>query len=52
MEPFIVGDTEDDFNELMSAGRSGFEKRVTQCVGVASDGEEYHNWGDVEKYVF
>ena len=52
MEPFIVGDTEDNSAELMAAGQSGFAKQVTQCVGVTSDGEEYHNWGDVEKYVY
>lgn len=51
MEPFIACDTEDNSAELMSAGKSGFEKQVTQCAGITSDGEEYHNKGDVEKFV-
>ena len=51
MEPFIVGDTEDDSAELLASGKSGFDKRVTQCAGITSDGERYHNRGDIEKYV-
>ncbi|NDF15410.1 hypothetical protein EB061_08825, partial [bacterium] len=51
MEPFIACDTEDNSAELMSAGKSGFEKQITQCAGITSDGEEYHNKGDVDKFV-
>lgn len=51
IEPFIVGDTEDDSAELLKAGRSGFDKQVTQCAGITSDGEEYHNRGDVPKFI-
>ena len=51
MEPFIACDTEDNSAELMSDGKSGFEKQVTQCAGITSDGEEYHNRGDVEKFI-
>lgn len=51
MEPFIVGDTEDNSAELMKENLSGFKKVVTQCAGMTSDGEEYHNNGDVEKFV-
>lgn len=51
MEPFLACDTEDNSAELMAEGKSGFEKQVTQCAGISSDGEEYHNRGDVEKFV-
>jgi len=51
VEPFIVGDTEDNSAELLASGKSGFEKQVTQCAGITSDGEKYHNRGDIEKYV-
>jgi len=51
MEPFIACDTEDNSAELMSDGKSGFEKQLTQCAGITSDGEEYHNRGDVEKFI-
>ena len=51
MEPFIVGDTEDNSAELMSQNLSGFQKVVTQCAGITSYGEEYHNNGDVEKFI-
>jgi hypothetical protein len=51
MEPFIVADTEDNSAELLAAGRSGFDKQVTQCAAITSDGEEYHNRGDIEKFV-
>lgn len=51
MEPFIVGDTEDNSAELLADGKSGFLKQVTQCAGITSDGEEYHNRGDIDKYI-
>ena len=51
MEPFIACDTEDNSAELMAEGRSGFEKQITQCAGITSDGEEYHNNGDVGKFI-
>ena len=51
MEPFIVADTEDNSAELLASGRSGFEKQVTQCAAITSDGEEYHNRGDIDKFV-
>ena len=51
MEPFIACDTEDNSAELMAGGKSGFEKQLAQCAGITSDGEEYHNRGDVEKFV-
>lgn len=51
MEPFIVGDTEDNSAELLAEGKSGFLKQVTQCAGITSDGEEYHNRGDLDKYI-
>jgi hypothetical protein len=51
MEPFIAADTEDNSAELMKAGRSGFEKQVTQCAAITSDGEEFHNRGDVDKFI-
>lgn len=51
MEPFIACDTEDNSAELMAEGKSGFEKQLTQCAGITSDGEEYHNRGDAEKFI-
>lgn len=51
MEPFIVGDTEDNSAELLAEGKSGFLKQVTQCAGITSDGEEYHNRGNIDQYV-
>ena len=51
MEPFIACDTEDNSAELMAGGKSGFEKQLTQCAGITSDGEEYHNRGDADKFI-
>ncbi len=44
---FGVFDTEDDSKELMEAGRSGFDKTITQIAAVTSQGRRFHNRGDV-----
>lgn len=43
----IVFDTEDDSAELMKAGRSGFDKQVSQIAGITDTGETFWNKGDV-----
>lgn len=48
---FGVFDTEDDTRELMAAGRSGFDKRVTQIAGVTSEGRRFHNRGSVAEFL-
>lgn len=47
---FICFDTEDDSKELMEAGRSGFEKKVTQIAAISAEGKKYYNRGDVEAF--
>jgi hypothetical protein len=39
---FIAFDTEDDSAELLAAGKSGFEKRVTQIAAMTADGEKFY----------
>lgn len=48
---FICFDTEDDSKELMEAGKSGFDKRVTQIAAITAPGEKYYNKGDVPKFL-
>lgn len=48
---FICFDTEDDSKELMEAGKSGFDKRVTQIAAITAPGEKYYNKGDVKKFL-
>lgn len=48
---FIVFDTEDDSRELMSSGKSGFDKRVTQIAAMASDGSKFYNTGNVGEFL-
>lgn len=43
---FGVFDTEDDSKELMEAGRSGFDKQLTQIAAVTVDGRRFHNRGE------
>lgn len=43
---FLVFDTEDNSKDLLSSGKSGFDKQVTQIAAITAGGEEYHNRGD------
>src|ERR1041384_6265304 len=47
---FICFDTEDDSKELMQAGRSGFEKQITQIAAMTAEGKKYYNRGDVKEF--
>jgi len=49
--PFICADTEDDSRELMEAGRSGFDKRVTQIAALTASGVSFHNRGSVSQFL-
>ncbi|MGH9526070.1 MAG: DNA polymerase, partial [Terriglobales bacterium] len=44
-------DTEDDSRELLAAGRSGLDKRVTQIAALAPDGRRFHNRGHREEFL-
>ena len=48
---FICFDTEDNSRELMQAGKSGFDKRVTQIAAITGDGREFYNRGDVPTFL-
>lgn len=47
---FLVFDTEDDSKELMQAGKSGFDKRVTQIAAITAEGKRYYNKGDIAAF--
>ena len=47
----IVFDTEDDSAELLAAGKSGFDKRVTQIAAVADNGKRFHNTGNAAEFI-
>lgn len=42
----IVFDTEDDSSELLAAGKSGFDKQVTQIAAITDKGKRFHNTGN------
>lgn len=48
---WIVFDTEDDSKELLEAGKSGFDKRVTQIAAMTAEGKRYYNKGDVRDFL-
>ena len=48
---FICFDTEDDSKELMEAGLSGFDKKVTQIAAIAGNGDDFYSAGDVNKFL-
>ncbi len=48
---FIAIDTEDNSAELMKKGRSGFEKKITQCAAIKSNGTRFHNRGNVQEFL-
>lgn len=48
---FICFDTEDDSKELLQAGKSGFDKQVTQIAARTAEGKRYYNKGDVKDFL-
>ncbi len=48
---FIVFDTEDDSKELMEAGKSGFDKKVTQIAAITRNGKTFYNNGNVTEFL-
>jgi len=48
---FLCFDTEDDSKELLAAGKSGFDKKVTQIAAITADGKHYYNKGDVPAFL-
>lgn len=49
--PFICYDTEDNSVELMKAGLSGFNKKITQIAAIKGNGEKFYNNGDVDEFL-
>jgi hypothetical protein len=48
---FICFDTEDDSKELLDAGKSGFDKQVTQIAAIAKSGQRFYSEGkDVKPF--
>lgn len=47
---FICFDTEDDSEELMKSGRSGFDKTVTQIAAITASGDTFYNKGDTVEF--
>jgi hypothetical protein len=48
---WVVFDTEDDSEEVIKAGRSGFEKKVTQIAAMRRDGSTFYNRGNVKEFL-
>lgn len=48
---FIVFDTEDDSKELLDAGKSGFDKRITKICALTCGGTRFINDGDVPEFL-
>ena len=42
----IVFDTEDNSAALLAAGKSGFNKKVTQIAAICENGKRFHNQGN------
>lgn len=49
--PFICFDTEDNSKELMAAGKSGFDKKVTQIAAITADGGKFYCPGNVKQFL-
>ena len=48
---FICFDTEDNSKELLSSGKSGFDKTVTQIAAKTANGNTFYNTGDVKQFL-
>lgn len=46
----LFADTEDNSKELLSSGRSGFEKKVSQIAAIDENGERFYFGGDIPKF--
>lgn len=51
MTPFTCWDSEDNTPELIRAGKSPFEKVITQIAAIGCNGEEFHLVPPVTKWV-
>lgn len=49
--PFLCFDTEDDSAELLAAGKSGFDKQVTQIAAKTAGGNTFYNKGSVPEFL-
>src|ERR1700744_1130442 len=47
----IVFDTEDDSAELLAAGKSGFDKQITQIAAITDKGKRFHNTGNPMEFL-
>jgi hypothetical protein len=47
----VVFDTEDDSAELLSCGKSGFDKNVTQIAAICENGKRFYNTGNVKQFL-
>lgn len=45
MFPFICADTEDNSKELLAAGKSGFDKELTQVAAITAEGKKWYASG-------
>lgn len=48
---WVVYDTEDDSEELLASGRSGFDKRVTQIAAVDNKGNSHYSRGNIPAFL-
>lgn len=48
---FICFDTEDNSKELLSSGKSGFNKRVTQIAAITALGSTFYNKGNAKEFL-
>ena len=48
---FICFDTEDDSKELLQAGKSGFDKQVTQIAAATAEGKRFYNRGNRKEFL-
>jgi DNA polymerase type B, organellar and viral len=48
---FLVFDTEDDSKELLAAGKSGFDKVVTQIAAITAGGNRFYNRGNATEFL-
>jgi hypothetical protein len=47
----IVYDTEDNSKELLAAGKSGFDKKLTQIAAITDTGKRFHNLGNPHEFL-
>lgn len=47
----VVFDCEDNSAELVSAGKSGFDKELTQIAAISANGKRFLNGGNVKEFI-